>query len=56
MSEFDIIIVGAGSAGSIVANRLSQNRNLKILILLAFQFCSGMATERALKKKLFLLV
>ena len=33
MSEFDIIIVGAGSAGSIVANRLSQDQNLKILIL-----------------------
>ena len=33
MSEFDIIIVGAGSAGSIAANRLSQDQNLKILIL-----------------------
>ena len=33
MSEFDIIIVGAGSAGSIAANRLSQDKNLKILIL-----------------------
>ena len=33
MSEFDIIIVGAGSAGSIIANRLSQDQNLKILIL-----------------------
>ena len=31
MSEFDIIIVGAGSAGSIAANRLSQDQNLKIL-------------------------
>ena len=33
MNEFDIIIVGAGSAGSIAANRLSQDQNLKILIL-----------------------
>ena len=33
MNEFDIIIVGAGSAGIIAANRLSQDQNLKILIL-----------------------
>ena len=33
MKNFDIIIVGAGSAGCIIANRLSQNDKLKILIL-----------------------
>ncbi len=33
MNQFDIILFGAGSAGSIVANRLSKYQNLKILIL-----------------------
>ena len=33
MNNFDIIIVGAGSAGSILASKLSDKENLKILIL-----------------------
>ena len=31
--EYDYIIVGSGSAGSLVTNRLSKNPNNKILVL-----------------------
>ena len=33
MQEYDYVIVGAGSAGSVLANRLTQNKNNRVLIL-----------------------
>ena len=38
MKNFDIVIVGAGSAGCIVANQIVKKTNLKVLLIEAGPF------------------
>ena len=33
MENFDYIVVGAGSSGSVIANRLSENSKIKICVI-----------------------
>ncbi|XP_073976251.1 glucose dehydrogenase [FAD, quinone]-like [Rhodnius prolixus] len=51
--QFDFIIVGAGSAGSVLANRLSENENWKILIIEAGDDEDHISDVPALQTNLF---
>ena len=33
MEKFDYIIVGGGSSGCVMANRLSEDRNMRVLLI-----------------------
>ena len=43
--EADIVIVGAGSAGCVMANRLTEDRNLQVIILEAGEKTPSFATD-----------
>ena len=33
IDDFDYIIIGAGSAGCVLANRLTKNQNISVLLI-----------------------
>ncbi|HEX4097200.1 MAG TPA: NAD(P)-binding protein, partial [Caulobacteraceae bacterium] len=48
MAEFDYVIVGAGSAGAVIANRLTEDPRVRVLLLEA----GGWSNEMLMKMPL----
>ena len=50
---FDYIIIGAGTAGSVIANRLSEKTTLSILVIEAGKNMNGNILKEIPGKKIF---